>query len=403
MSFDSKQLRLILGLLAAVTAVLAVAYYTLLRVPMVPAYQNIREADASAIVAELERAGIPYGLANGGHDILVPEDQAAAARVLIAGSDVAMGGTVGFELFNDSDMGLTEFAQKINFQRAMQGELSRTIMSMDGIAFARVHLALPERSIFRAEQGEPTAAVTIEMAPGSTLGQARIAGIRQLVASSVPGLSAGSVAILDERGDLVSGPAPTDNGYGAALTERAALEQYYQTLVRQAIARVVPALRFEATVNAREPVAFAEEAVAAERGAPDRDKVALGVLVRTENELDPMDREAIEAAVADALELDRARGDSLTFLLGLTAARNWEPAASAPDEAAQAPAVAASDAVAGDWSSWLFSRWTLIGLALLAIAALIVRPRRQLDDEETTSFAELLKSAAAEREVADAR
>src|SRR5881394_1772705 len=98
---------------------------------MVPAYQNIRESDASAIVTELDRAGIPYDLANEGHDILVPEDQAAAARVLIAGSDVAMGGSVGFELFNDSDMGLTEFAQKINFQRAMQGELARTIMGME--------------------------------------------------------------------------------------------------------------------------------------------------------------------------------------------------------------------------------------------------------------------------------
>ena len=200
MSFDKKQLRLILVLLAAITVVLLAAYYTLVRVPMVPAYQNIREEDASAIVAELDRAGIPYELTNGGHDIMVPEDQAPAARVQIAGSDVAMGGTVGFELFNDSDMGLTEFAQKINFQRALQGELSRTIMSMQGVEFARVHLALPERSIFRSEQSEPTAAVTIQMAPGAALLEQRIDGIRQMVAHSVPGLAAGSVRDTGRKG-----------------------------------------------------------------------------------------------------------------------------------------------------------------------------------------------------------
>lgn len=401
MTFDQRQIRLVLALLAAITAVLVLAWYTLLRVPMVPAYENIREADASAIVTELERAGIAHELANGGHDILVPEDQAAEARVLIAGSDVAMGGTVGFELFNDSDMGLTEFAQKINFQRALQGELSRTIMSMDGIAFARVHLALPERSIFRAEQGEPTAAVTIEMAPGNTLSRQRIEGIRQLVAYSVPGLAAGSVAILDERGDLVSGTAAAPgNGYGAALTERAALEQYYQTKAREAISTTVPGLRFEATVNAREPVAFAGEAPDGQRGTPDRHKLALGVLVRTQTELDPADREAIETALADALELDRGRGDSLTFLLGLSAPEQWSQPALAPEPARPAPA---PEADASLWPSWLFTRWTLIGLALITIAALVVRPRRRLDDEEAASFAELLKSAAAERETADAR
>ena len=150
MKFDARQIRMVLLMLAAVVAILAILWFALLRTNFVPAYQNIRQADASAIVAELDSAGIPYRLANDGHDILVPEEQASDARVAVAGSEVAIGGTVGFELFNDSDMGLTEFAQKINFQRAMQGELSRTIMMMDGIEFARVHLAIPERSIFRA-------------------------------------------------------------------------------------------------------------------------------------------------------------------------------------------------------------------------------------------------------------
>src|SRR3990170_3931754 len=129
MSFEKRQLRLILLILAATLVVLSAIYVFVLRVRYVPAYENIRESDAAAIVAELEAGGIPYRIENQGHDVLVPEDRAAEAQVLVAGADIPLGGTVGFELFNDSDMGLTEFAQKINLQRALQGELARTIMT----------------------------------------------------------------------------------------------------------------------------------------------------------------------------------------------------------------------------------------------------------------------------------
>jgi flagellar M-ring protein FliF len=401
MSLERGQLRLILIVLVAMVAVLTAVYVFVFRVPYVPAYENIRESDAAAIVAELETGGIPYRLENQGHDILVPEDRAAEAQVVVAGADIPLGGTVGFELFNDSDMGLTEFAQKINLQRALQGELARTIMSMDGVEFARVHLALPERSIFRSEQGEPTAAVTLQMKPGQPLSQQRIDGIRQLVAYSVPDLQAGAVAILDQKGDLVSGAPSPDNGFDAPLTERAALEQYYETRARSAIAGAARGLRFQVAVSTRQPALPAGQALSGERAAPSRDQFVLNVMVRTGEALDPAQQERIETALSDTLGLDRGRGDALVFSVGLVDAPAPRPVPIPAVPAAGEPSVVKFD-TGGTWD-WLFSRWTLIALALTAIVALVVRPRRQLDDEQAASFAELLKDGMVEREALDAR
>ncbi len=152
---ERRQLILFGALFALVVAVLAGTYFAFLRPGYAVLYENIREADAAEIIAVLDKQGIDYRLEDDGHRVLVPDDEVGRARVLVAGSGVAMGGVVGFELFNDTDMGLTEFAQKVNYQRALQGELARTIMGMDGIVFARVHLSLPERTLFRAEQAGP--------------------------------------------------------------------------------------------------------------------------------------------------------------------------------------------------------------------------------------------------------
>lgn len=416
MPLDQKQLRTAILILITVIAVLAILWFALLRTVYVPAYQNIREADASAIVAELDVAGIPYRLANGGHDILVPEDQAAEARVVVAGSSVSVGGTVGFELFNDSDMGLTEFAQKINFQRAMQGELSRTIMMMEGVEFARVHLAIPERSIFRAAQGVPTAAVSIEMVPGFRLSPARIGGVQQLVSSSVPGLAVEDVAVLDERGDLVSASVPAATGV-SPVNERAALESVYAIKARKAIAGVLPSLRFDVEVSARPREAVVAEptddaagdgeqtdvtpARIANRSTPERDQLALRVMVRTPQTLSSEERDAIETVLVDTLGLAQRRGDVLNYTTGALAVA--APGTTSPIAAESVPA--SSDTAyqregewGDDWVTYLLSRWTIIVVVLLGMALLVIIPRRRLSRDETSSFAEMLKASAAERE-----
>lgn len=403
----SRQLRIVLMILAAMVGVLLIAYWAFFSQAMIPVYQNIRESDASAIVAELDKAGIDYRLENDGRDIFVAEDQAAQARVVVAGANVAFGGTVGFELFNDSDMGLTEFAQKINFQRAMQGELARTIMMMEGVAFARVHLALPERSIFRASQGQPTAAVTIETMPGTLLTPQRIDGVRQLVASSVPGLSAFAVTVLDDKGDLVSG-SRIDSAPRADESEDGALESFYAARGRSAIRAVFPELAFEVSVIANstlesEQLGESNAPPAASempRSRPSRVDRSLRVLVRTFEPLSERDRGAVKNALIAALDLDRGNGDVLNFTTGAVgvSARSAEMPASIPAASVAAPSNAAQG---WEWDDGMgetfFSRWTAAALLLVALLVLLLRPRRRLDQAEAASFAELLRTAAVDR------
>lgn len=406
MSFENKQLKVAAAVLAAVVGILLLAYFLMFQTAMVPAYQNIRQSDASAIAEQLTAAEIPYQLANDGHDILVPEDRVSEARVAVAGSDIAIGGTVGFELFNDSDMGLTEFAQKINFQRAMQGELARTIMMMEGVEFARVHLALPERSVFRAARGEPTAAVTVQMRPGQPLTGQKIGGIRQLVASSVPSMSTASVAILDDGGDLVSEiPAPLA-GYGGDITQRAALEEYYRTRARDAIRTVLGNDPFEVMLNTRGVDSSNSFGGNEARPAPGREGMNFTIMVRTPGELSEDLRSAIETAVADTLALDLTGGDSLAFTIGAVSGVTGIPTPIAGSTALpRRDAMASDQSALGEWNLWetLPLRWWLLALVLMFLAALAIRPRRQLNDDDASSFADLLKSSTAEGDVAHAR
>lgn len=395
------QLILIASLLGATCLALLAAYLLFFRSAMIPAYQNIRQSDASAIVAELDKAGIAYRLANDGHDVLVPEDRASEARVAVAGSDIAVGGTVGFELFDNSDMGLTEFAQKINFQRAMQGELARTIMAMQGVEFARVHLAFPERSIFRANQGEPTAAVTVQMMRDAALGPRRIEGIQQLIASAVPGMSVAAVSVLDDKGDLVSSSPPAQGAYGAPLDERGALAQYYEVRAADAVRDAAPGLRFDVTVNPQ-AVDGAAGAVGAldgsiePRATPERADLRLAVEIRAAQAIAPDVQQRIAAAVGDRLALDLDRGETIRFAVGPVGLAYRPPAQ--PAAAVPLPAAGEPEARLDDWwSGWGWRPWALL-LLVGAILLLALRPRRRLAEAEILSFAEQLKQPANDRE-----
>lgn len=413
MKFEARHIRSFALLFAAVVTILAILWFSLLRTQFVPAYQNIRETDAAQIAAALDKAGIAYRLENGGQDILVPEESAAEARVAVAGADVSLGGTVGFELFNDSDMGLTEFAQKINFQRAMQGELSRTIMMMEGVDFARVHLAIPERSIFRSDQGTTTAAVTVEMLPGSRLTTSRILGIQQLIASSVPGLETFEVAVLDETGDLVSSRAGPQGTGLPPLTERDALENFFAAKATRAIRNALPGLTFEVAVSMREVSEFESETETMPmdsehelRGEPTRDGMALRTHVRTTRQLGPEERGVIERALVATLSLDDSRGDVLVYGTGPLNSEIEPPdmsSAGIAKSAVDAPGSAASAwDVELDWRAVIASRWGVILLLALGLVALVVWPRRRLSDEQASEFAQLLKNVGDSSEKRDA-
>lgn len=163
-------------------------------------FSELRPQDSAAMVAELERQKVPFRIGNDGNSILVPADIVHATRLKLMGREIPMQGHAGFELFNNADFGMTEFAQKINYQRALQGELTRTILSLAEVREARVHLALAEEGLFKRANAKAKAAITLGLRSGASLAPEQIVGIQRLVAAAVPGIAAQDVTIVDQRG-----------------------------------------------------------------------------------------------------------------------------------------------------------------------------------------------------------
>lgn len=381
------------GLFTVVTAAMLLAYVFLFRTEFVILFDNIREQDSAAIIAELESENIEFQLAGNGTQVLVPEGDADRARVLVAGAGIPMGGVVGFELFNESDMGLTDFAQKINYQRALQGELARTIMMMEGIAFARVHLSLPERTLFKTETLGPKAAVTVQARPGSSINDKRVIGIQHLVSSAVTGLTANDVAVLDQNGQLVSSQTSTSVAKDDPIDERSALEAYYHARATTAAEQLLPGLDFQMQVTAidlpESPFAGNEQKQSTERN------FSLRIILRTEMEIAAADQADVRQAVANAVDLKPDNGDFLRFEVAtLDYDGPKAPVVTSetpPREAVLPPAL--SDTYADNWGVLSVVRSIWFWLALIAMAAIalpLIRRRSRLTSAEQQSFAELL-------------
>jgi len=168
-----------------------------------PVFSSSDPAESGKVVDSLKELGIPYRLSEGGTRVEVPQDRVYEARMQLAQKGVPSKGT-GFELMDKNTFGLTSFLQKVNYQRALQGEIERTIMQLEGVEGARVHLVIPEEKLFSEEAKEPTASVVVRLRPGATLRDFQIQAIANLVANSVEGLSPERVAILDDRGNILA-------------------------------------------------------------------------------------------------------------------------------------------------------------------------------------------------------
>ena len=163
-------------------------------------FVDLASQDAAAMIAELEKMKVPYKLGEGGNSVLVPKDMVYKTRVKMMGKDLPLRGAVGFELFNNTDFGMTEFAQKVNYQRALQGELTRTIMAIEEVQFARVHLAIPEQGLFRKSANKAKASITLGFKPGKQVRAEQVTGIQRLVSASVPDIRPQDVTVLDQHG-----------------------------------------------------------------------------------------------------------------------------------------------------------------------------------------------------------
>ncbi|MBS1254114.1 MAG: Flagellar M-ring protein [Anaerolineales bacterium] len=171
------------------------------------AYTGLSEEDAAEIVDILQKQGVAYQLTGDGTTIQVPAQDLNKVRLDVARQGLPRGGTVGFELFDQGglgNLGMTEFSQRVNYQRALEGELARTIGALDGVEQARVHLVIPEEALFTENQAKPTASVMLKLQPGRSLREDQIWGIGNLVASSVEGLEADNATIVDVHGRVLA-------------------------------------------------------------------------------------------------------------------------------------------------------------------------------------------------------
>lgn len=169
-----------------------------------PLFSNLSESESAAVIKKLEEEKIPFRIDKDGKEILVPEKYVLMQRIKIAGSGAPIGNGVGFELFDKMSFGMSEEERRINFQRALQTELERTIDNIPGVEKSRVHITLPQQKLFNDEQTPAKASVYVKMAPGATLNNQQILGIQNLIASSVDKLSPENVAIISTDGKILS-------------------------------------------------------------------------------------------------------------------------------------------------------------------------------------------------------
>jgi flagellar M-ring protein FliF len=168
-------------------------------------YANLGPADAGAVVEYLKAERVPYRVSDSGTTVEVPAAQIHETRLALAASGVPRGGGgVGFEIFDKQTLGMTDFVQRLNYQRALQGELARTITQIDAVEAARVHLALPERSLFVAEDRPPSASAVLKLRPGRSLDPDQVAGVVHLIAASVEGLKPTDVTVVDVDGQVLT-------------------------------------------------------------------------------------------------------------------------------------------------------------------------------------------------------
>jgi flagellar M-ring protein FliF len=201
-----------------------------------PLYTGLAPEDAGAIVTRLRERGTPYRLSDAGATVLVPSAQVAEARLDLAASGLPRTGRIGFELFDQNRFGATDFAEKVNFHRALEGELERSILTLAEVERARVHITPPKESVFLEARRPAKASVLVKLRPGARLEPENVQAICHLVASAVEGLEPGAVSVLDVRGNLLNRPRSPEDPEGGRPSE--ALLEYRQRLERDLLAKI---------------------------------------------------------------------------------------------------------------------------------------------------------------------
>lgn len=300
----SRRIGFLAGL-AMITVFVGTLGYWTLRTEYRVLFSELASADLSAMAAELDKMKVPYKVGPEGNSLLVPEPSVHKTRVALMGRELPLHGAVGFELFNNMEFGVSEFVQKVNFQRALQGELTRTILAIDEVQSARVHLALAEQSLFRKDQTKSKASVSITTKPGRLLSPVQVQGIQRLVAASVNEVQSPDVTVLDQHGVALSrasqGEGNLVDGAAAQLDMKRGVEGYLTQKAGKVLDQMFgggeAVVSVDATLATEQSKVTTEEILSAKGGDPAQP--AAGVLTR--------ERQTTRDAGGDG-----ARGDSST-------------------------------------------------------------------------------------------
>lgn len=268
----NPKLTLLISAAAVISVLIALLLWT--RTPDYRVlYSNISDQDGGAIVAQLQQMQVPYRFEQGGA-IMVPEDKVYESRLKLAQQGLPKGGAVGFELLDQEKFGISQFSEQINYQRGLEGELSRTIETLGPVQSARVHLAIPKPSLFVHEQKPPSASVTLNLQQGRTLDAGQVNAIAYLVSSAVAGLAADKVTILDQSGHLLS-----QNESQAVQTSQLKytrdVEEDYQRRIQAILAPVLGAGNVRAQVTAQLDFTLNEQTAEQYQPNTSPDKMAI--------------------------------------------------------------------------------------------------------------------------------
>jgi flagellar M-ring protein FliF len=267
---QAQKIKLGLGALALLA--IALAFFFMGRQPEWRVlYANLGDKDGGAIVAQLSQMNVPYKHAEGGQAIMVPADKVHDTRLRLASQGLPKGSVSGFEMMEANRFGMTQFQERLTFQRGLEGELTRSIQSLSSVQAARIHLALPNQNGFFREQQKPSASVLLTLHPGRTLDRAQVAGIVHLVASSVPEMNPKAVSVVDDQGSLLSNPPDGQNAPGAdvqKLQYAQQLEQLYTRRIMDMLEPLVGAGNVKAQVSA--DIDFSQAEMTSEQHRPNQ-------------------------------------------------------------------------------------------------------------------------------------
>src|SRR5471030_87325 len=223
-------------------------------------FSNLNDKDGGAIVTQLTQMNIPYQFSDNGGAILIPADKVYETRLKLASAGLPKGGAVGFELMDQEKFGISQFSEQINYQRALEGELSRTIETLGPVQSARVHLAIPKPSLFVREQKNPSASVTLNLQAGRALDDGQINAIVYMVSSSVSGLPPASVTVVDQSGHLLTQSDGNGRDLNAAQLKYAnEVEGRLQRRIESILQPVVGAGNVHAQITAQIDYAVREQ------------------------------------------------------------------------------------------------------------------------------------------------